>query len=192
LLVTPRNLNATTTSDVYPTPSTCCYLDSFGVELVLWWTSSIEVTVATVSTIVYQYDNTAVTSYKTIKANNTQSLPTGTFNNFGSITISGVPTDIVGNNLAGYEADTTLITGTEFTDPYGTVYTSPTPVWVFRELTYYTEDPTQTGSGYACPTPSFAGEGDGLEVYPSGVYYWPFHHPMILVDGSTLGSKTSR
>lgn len=170
MVATPGNLNATTTSNVYPSPSLCCYLDSFGVGLVLWWTSSVEITVATVSTIVYQYDNTAVTSFKTIKANSTQSLPTGVFNNFGSITINGVPTDIVGSQLAGYEADTTLMTGTEFTDPYGTVYTSPTPVWVFSELTYYTEDPTPTGSGYACPSPSFAGVGEGLEVYPSGAF----------------------
>ncbi|KUJ19043.1 uncharacterized protein LY89DRAFT_716658 [Mollisia scopiformis] len=190
------SLNATTTSDLYPIMPTCCYLDSFGVGLVLWWTSSVEVTVATISTIVYQYDNTAVTSYKTIKANNTQSLPTGVFNNFGTITISGVPTNIIGDDLAGYEADTTLITGTEFTDPYGVVYTSPTPVWVFSEVTYYTEAPTTTGSGYACPTPSFDGVGDGLQVYPSGYFqadndtsYWQNNTGEIFKAGIPIGVK---
>lgn len=165
-------MNATTTSDAYPTIPTCCYIDSFGVGLVLWYTGSVEVTVATVSTIVYQYDNTAVTSYRTIKANGTQSLPTGVFNNFGTDTISGIPTDIIGTGgigLGGYEADTTLITGTEFTDPYGVVYTSPTPVWVFDEVTYFTQAPEPTGTGYACPSPSVNGDGEELDVYPSGV-----------------------
>jgi hypothetical protein len=165
-----RNLNATITSDAYPSIPTCCYIDSFGVGLVLWYTGSVEVTVATVSTIVYQYDNTAVTSYKTIKANSTQSLPTGLFNNFGTDTISGVPTDIIGSGLGGYEADTTLITGTEFTDPYGVVYTSPTPVWVFGEITYFTQTPEPTGTGYACPSPNAGGFGEGLDVYPSGMF----------------------
>ncbi|CZR61651.1 uncharacterized protein PAC_11548 [Phialocephala subalpina] len=167
---TARNLNATITSDAYPSIPTCCYIDSFGVGLVLWYTGSVEVTVATVSTIVYQYDNTAVTSYKTIKANSTQSLPTGLFNNFGTDTISGVPTDIIGSGLGGYEADTTLIAGTEFTDPYGVVYTSPTPVWVFGEITYFTQTPEPTGTGYACPSPNAGGFGEGLDVYPSGFY----------------------
>ncbi|KAF8857297.1 hypothetical protein BDZ45DRAFT_803432 [Acephala macrosclerotiorum] len=116
LKTTARNLNATKTSDAYPTIPTCCYIDSFGVGLVLWYTGSVEVTVATVSTIYAIAPNRA-------------------FNDFGSDKISGVPTNIIGSGLGGYEADTTLITGTEFTDPYGVVHTSPTPGSTLQAMT---------------------------------------------------------
>lgn len=167
---TSGSFNATTTADnPYPAIPTCCYLDSFALSQVLWYTGSVEVTVATVSTIVYQYNNTATTSYKTITANNTQSLPTTLFDNFGTFTLSGVPTDIIGPDLGPYEALTTLITGTEFTDPYGVVYTSPTPVWVYEDVSYYTSAPIPSGTGYACPSVQYGGIGDGIEIYPSGM-----------------------
>ena len=91
----------------------------------IWFSSSVEVTVATVSTIVYQYDNTAVTSYETTKANSTTTFPAGTFQNFA---ISGVLSALIGTNLGVY--------GTEWTDSYGVVYTSPTPVYDYGWIDY--------------------------------------------------------
>jgi hypothetical protein len=163
--------NSTSTSDA-SSPTTdipvCCYLDSFGVGQVLWYTGSVEVTVATVSTIVYQYNNTAITSYSTKFVNNT--LPTGLLDRANpSDLISGVPTTIIGGGLGGYQALTTIVTGTVFTDPYGVEYTSPTPAWVYTDVTYRTSMPTPTGGGYACPTYAIGfGSEDVIKPYPSG------------------------
>lgn len=73
----------------------------------------------------YRYDDIATTSYRTIYANNT--LPTTLFqaNNY---TLSGVPTTLVDSAQGQYAALTTLLQGNAFTDPYGVVYPSPTPV----------------------------------------------------------------
>lgn len=151
---------------------TCCYLDSFNVGQLLWYTSSVEVTVATVSTIVYQYNNTAITSYSTVFSNN--SFTTGMFDR-GQTTISGVPTNIIGLGVGGYEALTTIVYGTVFTDPYGVKYTSPTPVWIYDDVTYRTSMPTSTTSNgvtlYGCPTYAIEfGSGHYLTPYPSGYY----------------------
>jgi hypothetical protein len=109
-----------------------------------------------VSTIVYQYNNTAITKYQTVSANN--SLPTGYFE---GVSISGVPTDLV-DNAAGVALDyengqlTTLIDGTVFTDPYGVEYTSPTRVWAYTTGIHMTgELPIQgpdATSGKVCDT----------------------------------------
>jgi hypothetical protein len=106
------------------------------VEKLIWYTGSVEVVVGTVSTIVYQYDNTAITSYKTIKANSTAAFPTSYWDQFSDYTISGVPTDIIGTDRGPYPARTTVMYGTEWTDPYGVVYQSPTPVWDFGFVSY--------------------------------------------------------
>jgi len=124
----------------------CLYIQALGVGQVLWYASSIEVTVAAISTVVYQYNNTAITSYATIAGNSTASLPTGTFQDFDT-SINGVPRDIIGANKGPYPAASTLIYGTEFTDPYGVVYTLPTRVWMYTDATYLTAQPTTAFGG---------------------------------------------
>jgi hypothetical protein len=151
----------------------CCYIQDLRVGQVLWYASSIEVTVATISTVVYQYNNTAITSYTTIAGNSTASLPTGTFQDFDT-SINGVPRDIIGANRGPYPAASTLIYGTEFTDPYGVVYTSPTRVWMYTDATYLTAQPTTAFGGIElCPFhPGFGELTDGpppkIKPYPSG------------------------
>jgi hypothetical protein len=133
----------------------------------MWYTGSIEVTVATVSTIVYQYDNTAITSYKTIMANN--SLPTTSFDRPDSSYL-GLPTTIIANGVGGYPAITSLVYGTKLTDPYGVVYTSPTPYWDMEYVTARTVTATLNGSTYACDSTSGVGVGLGISVEPSGFF----------------------
>ncbi|KAF7880044.1 uncharacterized protein EAF02_007681 [Botrytis sinoallii] len=130
----------------------CCYLSSFQVGQVLWYSESINITVATVSTIVYKYDDTAITSIQTIPTNFTAPSKPITRSS-----INGLPTTIIGTDLGGYGAETTFIHGTAFTDPYGTVYESPTPVW---------------HGSYACPRPRDikSSSGDEISPYPSGFF----------------------
>jgi hypothetical protein len=110
-------------------------MSDLGVLKSIWYSTSLEITVATVSTIVYQYDNTAVTSYQTITPNSTATFPTGTFENSGGYyAIPGIPTDIIKGNLGLYPAGSSLVYGTELTDPYGVVYPSPTPIWDFHVI----------------------------------------------------------
>ena len=155
----------------------CYRIDAWDVQQILWWSSSVEVIVATVSTIVYQYANTAVTSYSSIYANN--SIPAGTFGGpgeYGKVTVAGValPTDIIGFNAGAYDRLTTFIYGTEFTNPYGTIYTSPTAVWNYQFVTIMSATPDYILSTYQCPPLSSASwpdvipEGDSEKVYPSG------------------------
>ncbi|KAH7336110.1 hypothetical protein BKA65DRAFT_384129, partial [Rhexocercosporidium sp. MPI-PUGE-AT-0058] len=146
----------------------CCYIGSNSVTKIQWYSSSLEITVATISTIVYQYDNTAVTSYITIMADNSQSLPTGSFN-FESV--SGLPTTILDKYMDPYLPFTTLVYGTEYTDLYGVVYTSPTPVWSYSYKLYSTFDATSTGTHYACPTPDLVPDGIMIDIYPSGFFF---------------------
>jgi hypothetical protein len=150
----------------------CCVIDAW-VSQVLWYISSIEVTVATVSTIVYQYNNTAITKYQTVPANN--SLPTGYF---GGVSISGVPTDLVqktGGVAIDYENEqlTTLMDGTVFTDPYGVEYTSPTRVWAYTTGVHMTGELGNQGpnatSGKVCDTGP-AGNG----AFPNENYFTPY------------------
>lgn len=129
--------------------------------------------------VIYQYDNTALTSYKTIRANSSQLLPTSTFGR-GDFVFSGVPTDIIEDEGA-YMQETTLIYGTEFTDPYGTVYTSPTPVWIYHDIHYATPTTTQTVSIYTCPAEEdfqIPGEDDvTMTIYPSGKLFPSLNRP---------------
>ncbi|KAG4436711.1 hypothetical protein IFR05_007825 [Cadophora sp. M221] len=177
------SLNATTTRYSETAIPTCCYLGSFNVGQILWYSSSVKVTVATVSIIVYQYDNTAVTSYKTVKANSSQSLPTGVFRGDESTVTSGVPTSIIGHDVGGYDRITTLTYGTEYTDPYGVVYTSPTPVWEYSGVSYFTSSATMTGSNYASPEAGICFSGNYLRIYPPG-YYFADDDPMYGRNGT--------
>jgi hypothetical protein len=164
--------NSTTSSDSSPSSiPTCCQLDA-GVAEVLWYTSSIEITIKTVSTIVYKYNNTAITNLRTVLANN--SLPDFYFDDGYSLpTEYNIPNTIIDE---GYTQLTTLITGTAFTDPYGVVYNSPTPVLVISDVDYTTYDATSSAGGYFCPDveDTMMEEGppeDALDVatvYPSG------------------------
>ena len=133
----------------------------------IWWTGSVEVVVATLSTIIYQYSNTAVTSYRTIIVNATK-YPT---ENIDSTVISGIPTDLVGNNHGGYPQLTSFVYGTQYTDSYGAIYQSPTNVWNFGDVTYYTQLPITTGAAYECPSAKDMANNEGQQIikaYPSG------------------------
>lgn len=124
-------LNATLTnygSTSSLTTPVCCYVSELGVIENIWYTGSIEVTVATASTVIYKYNNTAITSRTTIKANSTTTFPPGI--NDG-LRIPGIPTDLVGTSLGLYPDGTSMVYGTELTDNYGVVYASPTPVWSY-------------------------------------------------------------
>ncbi|KAF7865928.1 hypothetical protein EAF04_006092 [Stromatinia cepivora] len=145
----------------------CCYLSSFEVGQVLWYSESINITVATISTVVYKYDNTAITRTLTISTNSTApSRP------ITRSSINGLPTTIIGTGLGVYQAETTFIHGTAFTDPYGTVYESPTPVWIYTDVIYATALPKLKRSAYACPNPSDIKSSSGNEIspYPSGFF----------------------
>lgn len=145
----------------------CCYLSSFEVGQVLWYSKSIDIIVATVSTVVYKYDNTAITETLTISTNSTAPIRSITRSS-----INGLPTTIIGTGLGIYQAETTFIHGTAFTDPYGTVYESPTPVWVYTDVIYATALPKLKQSAYACPNPSDIKSSSGKEIspYPSGFF----------------------
>ncbi|KAM3081121.1 hypothetical protein ACMFMG_005077 [Clarireedia jacksonii] len=141
---------------------TCCYLSSFQVGQVLWYSDSVNITVTTVSTIVYKYDNTAITGHKTWV--NTAALD--------QISIDGLPTTIIGTDLGVYEASTILVHETAFTDPYGVVYQSPTPVWIYTDVLYATASPTVTKSAQVCPSPDDikSVSADEISPYPSGFF----------------------
>ncbi|ESZ97775.1 hypothetical protein SBOR_1857 [Sclerotinia borealis F-4128] len=145
----------------------CCYLSSFEVGQVLWYSEIINITVATVSTIVYQYDNTVLTSIQTLSTSST--VPSKPITR---LSIYDLPTTIIGTDLGVYEAETTFIHGTAFTDPYETVYHSPTPVWIYTDIIYATASPTIKNSAYACPSPSDikSASGDEISPYPSGFF----------------------
>ncbi|KAJ8068205.1 hypothetical protein OCU04_003774 [Sclerotinia nivalis] len=145
----------------------CCYLSSFEVGQVLWYSESINIIVATVSTVVYKYDNTAITETLTISTNSTApSRP------ITRSSMNGLPTTIIGTGLGVYQAETTFIHGTAFTDPYGTVYESPTPIWIYTDVIYATALPKLKQSAYACPNPSDIKSSSGNEIspYPSGFF----------------------
>jgi hypothetical protein len=153
-----------------PTTSmTCCYLGSENVAQIIWYTSSIEITVATVSTIVYRYNDTAVTSYSTTSLYNEETPLPSTLYGYGTNPY-GVPTDIVGPFLGPYLRSTELIYGTAFTDPYGAIFPSPTPVWVYIDATIITDKPIYTNNAWECPPTNLEVEALGEHVYiaPSG------------------------
>ncbi|KAF7944203.1 hypothetical protein EAE96_010605 [Botrytis aclada] len=164
------NQTSTSSEAVTTTPEAnleCCYLSSFQVGQVLWYSESINITVATVSTIVYKYDDTAITSIQTIPTNFTAPSKPITRSS-----INGLPATIIGTDLGVYGAETTFIHGTAFTDPYGTVYESPTPVWIYTDVIYATALPTSRHGSYACPRPSDikSSSGDEISPYPSGFF----------------------
>lgn len=71
------------------------------------------------------------------------------------------------------------MTGTAFTDPYGTVYASPTPVLALSTVILYVPTKTLGAEGeLACPSKnSFLGLGDSVELYPSGKFFFFFLNP---------------
>lgn len=109
---------------------------------------------------------------RTITANNT--LPTDLFSN--TITLAGIPTDLVGE-AGAYDQMTTLNYDTAFTDPYGVVYNSPTPVWIYPAVTVATTEPNYSNGAYICPDSVDPGLGGIEEVplYPLGKCF-PFLH----------------
>lgn len=130
-----------------------------------WYNTSIEVVVATVSTTYYQYLDGVKTSYSTQLANIT--LPTTAFTSTQFI-LPGMPTSLIDGGHV-YEPSTFIVRGTEFTDPYGTVYQSPTPVLWMAGVTYQTVGPSPDGSGgYVCGDSARPTSVDYQTVYPSG------------------------
>ena len=127
---TPPSAAAVTIEPGDPTTSLdWCYIQAAGggVDELIWWSSSIEITVATVSTVVYQYNNTTITSYTTnsvYRASNPLPTTLDTTNTYG------VPIGLISNYDDSYWPTTSLIYDTAFTDPYGVVYASPTPVFM--------------------------------------------------------------
>lgn len=107
---------------------------------------SKEITIATISTIVYQYGDTATASYSAKSSNWT--LPSSDFSNGEP---SSIPTDVA-NRGGPHTPLTTLFSGTIFTDPYRNEFASPTPVWSwagFYKITA-TDDFASSPTGPAC------------------------------------------
>lgn len=115
----------------------------------------------------YQYEDESITSVQTLSTNSTAPSKLITRSS-----IDGLPTTIIGTGLGVYQAETTFISGTAFTDPYGIVYESPTPVWVYTDVIYVTASPTAKHSAYACPNPEDikSSSGDEVSPYPSGFF----------------------
>jgi hypothetical protein len=125
--ILPREANSTTTTTSRSTSKTssslssssssqgdCCAVLANGVGLELWYTGSVEITVATIVTQIIHYNNTVVTSLHTVTNNVSQSWTTGEYA-AGELTISGLPTNLVSNaDGGGYEA-TTIATDTALT-----------------------------------------------------------------------------
>lgn len=143
---------------------TCCWIGSEVLGEVIWYTSTIDVVVATVSTVVYKYNNTAITSFTTsVRDTVLDPLPT-TINEDNTL---GVPSDIIGSFAGPWARVTTLIYGNAFTDPYGTVYPSPTAVWMYADATYSTAYPIFTNEAWGCPKyPEY--DGDPPRIDPIG------------------------
>lgn len=150
-----------------PTTSmTCCYVGSDDVAQIIWYTSSIEITVATVSTIVYQYNDAAITSYSTTSLYNAETPLPSTLYGYGTNPY-GVPTDIIGPYVGPYSRSTELVYGTAFTDPCGAIFQSPTPVWAYLDATIITAQPIFTNTAWRCPPPNLEGGALGDDVYIS-------------------------
>lgn len=168
--ISVTDMTTTSPSSQTTTSPVCCYIDApFSVHKILWYTGNVEVIVATVSTIVYQYKDTVTTAYSTIFNNNTLptqviSRPPGSLET--SIAFPGLPNDII-DVIDGYYVTTSLVAGTVFTDPYGVEYTSPTPVWYYSSVRYYTAEPTLSGSMPTCPPPIQNPSDNNLAVWPS-------------------------
>ncbi|KAI9685582.1 MAG: hypothetical protein M1822_004440 [Bathelium mastoideum] len=172
---TPSNTSSASTSKF------CCEVIATSVAFNEWWTSSYEVTVATVITTYLQYDD------KLIPANSTTIYNTsatsvilggdittdlyGLFLDFPGLSgplppefyppiLPGVPTDLAPNDLAqGYDG-TSILKGTEavFTVDDGSLtnvftMTSPTPFWEFNSVGIIEGEPYQASSGasWGCP-----------------------------------------
>jgi hypothetical protein len=156
-----------------------------GVVLNYWYATSIEVVVATVSTVVYQYKNTALTTYTTVQAENAY---TNGQSFYYSDSIEGLPKTFMGQGDSVYGGailqSIVLAFGGVITDPYGTTYTSPTPVLSIAEATWVDVTPTIGFDGVleTCSPPYPGQYGDTVEPYPSG------KHEAITFQFSANGS----
>ncbi|RDW56941.1 hypothetical protein BP5796_13008 [Coleophoma crateriformis] len=155
----------------------CCWISDPFVNIQVWYNSSVDVTVSTVITQIYQYNNTRVTSYTTVSADDTPSATL--FNGIDSnVTFSGVPTNIIVPEDPYGEQWTSLVYGTAFTDPYGQIIPSPTAFFAWNTdapIEYGSQSATMTVSasvtGWACPDEEPFLENDGSQgPYPSGFY----------------------
>jgi hypothetical protein len=123
----------------------------------MWYSHTVTQVVATVSTVVNIYRDTARTSYVTVANNNT--LPSTLFS-YNEYIFPGIPTELVSYGGPYGDGQTILITGTVFTDPYGVAHTSPTPVLYVSDVSVdygatlaietYSYDPTYHGVSTEC------------------------------------------
>ncbi|KAF4619038.1 hypothetical protein G7Y89_g14807 [Cudoniella acicularis] len=117
------------------------------------------VTIATVSTIVYEYNHTAITSVKTVSANTTATSVVTT----DSATVTNAdPSQNKKRTYMDLTMPTSFIYGTVFTDPYGSTYESPTPIIRYEGIEYTEIPATQISAVPYIPTM--------LTAFPSGFY----------------------
>lgn len=83
-----------------------------------------------------------------------------------------MPSTIVAPNAGPYTGMSSVIYGTVFTDPYGGVYQSPTPIWKYEAVQYATYSASLTDGTYTCvATPTERPSSVGyMNVLPSG--FW--------------------
>ncbi|KAI9659022.1 MAG: hypothetical protein M1821_001982 [Bathelium mastoideum] len=169
------------------TPSpTCCAVAGDGVALNLWWTSSLEVTVATVITNYIQYNNTVLPGNMTTIYNHNA---TSDLYGFYSIySLSGVPTTLdLGGNIYG---GTSILKATELVIDSTLTITSPTPFMGFDYAGIWTGPPFQPtpGGSYVCYTESTEIES-GLTTDHGTTTIEPYatliqpNNPLITVSG---------
>ena len=128
--------------------------------------------------------NVTVSTIKsTFSANYTRTTTGFGGQGYQTLSLPGIPTDLINANDSLYSGPFTFLEyGTAFTDPYGNVIPSPTPVIDFTNVGIYTyaaiTSELEDGSGKTatmCPSQSaFAVNADVpmASVYPAG-YYLP-------------------
>ncbi|KAI9696673.1 MAG: hypothetical protein M1820_008047 [Bogoriella megaspora] len=186
--------NATTPS------TTCCEVVATGVALNEWWTSSYDITVATVITNYIQYNNTVlvgnVTTLHNPKASSvvlgssgyyTTTDLYGLFINqaggcqFCSPSLTGVPTTLAPNFAAQDYDATFILKGTEVVIDHTLTITSPTPFWQFESAGVFYGTPVQPTSGgpQTCSYP----DPDETPLFEPDIGFY-FSDPILYTDAN--------
>ncbi|KAK4986327.1 hypothetical protein LTR50_005374 [Elasticomyces elasticus] len=108
---------------------TACTLSVDGVGFNSWWSTHLEITVATVVTQYLQYNNTVIAGNKTTLFNtNASSIYNTHYANIGPSWITALPTDLLEGLTQAYYAETIIAPGTAATvDSKRTIIQSPVP-----------------------------------------------------------------
>ncbi|KAK4992338.1 hypothetical protein LTR66_006296 [Elasticomyces elasticus] len=108
---------------------TACTLSVDGVGFNSWWSTHLEITVATVVTQYLQYNNTVIAGNKTTLFNtNASSIYNTHYANLGPSWIPGLPTDLLEGLTQAYYAETIIAPGTAASvDSKRTIIQSPVP-----------------------------------------------------------------